>query len=104
MNGAEIKSDCHGPLVPGAALVCAGCGARLCLRKQVVNLALGHVDRMWCLTCLSLESGQSPAEILSGLKAYIQGRDCFRKEWVRYESVEYCPDRQGCLPGICFGP
>ena len=104
MNGAEIKSDCDGPLVSGAALTCAGCGARLCLRKQVVNLALGHVDRMWCLSCLSLQSGQSPAEILSGLKAYIQGRDCFRKEWVRYETTDDCPDPHRCLPDICFGP
>ncbi len=104
MNGTEIKPECDAPLVAGAPLSCFGCGAELCLRKQVINLALGNVERMWCLLCLSREAGQSPQEILSGLKTYIQGRNCFLKEWVRYETVESCPDQQGCLPLVCFGP
>lgn len=104
MNGTEIKSERDPPLVAGAPLSCCGCGARLCLRKQVINLALGHVEQMWCLLCLSREGGQTPQEILSGLKTYIRSRDCFLKEWARYETVEFCPDREGCMPGVCFGP
>ena len=91
------------PLVAAAPDRCAQCGAPLCLRKQVINLALGNTDRMNCLVCLGQEGGQLPDEVLSGIKAYVLSRDCFRKEWERYHGVEYCPDPQGCFPDRCFG-
>lgn len=82
--------------------MCSKCGAALCLRKQVVNLALGLTDQMLCLTCLAAENEQTTAEVLDGIKDYILSRECFAKQWKRYTSVEYCPDRAGCIPAQCF--
>jgi hypothetical protein len=90
------------PLVDGAPLTCHTCGAPLCLRKQMINLAVGNVEDMFCLLCLAKDSSQSPQELLAGLSLYINKRDCLRKEWARYTDVSYCPDRLGCLPDICF--
>ena len=90
------------PFVADAPLNCSTCDAALCLRKQVINLALGNVETMYCLTCLGKENEQRPEEILAGLMAYVQDRDCFKKEWQRYLSVDYCPDQANCFPSICF--
>jgi hypothetical protein len=89
------------PLVDGAPRNCDRCGAALCLRKQVINLALGFVDQMFCLGCLGKDN-QTPAELLESLRDYIDGRECFAKQWIRYSSVEYCPDQTGCIPHQCF--
>ena len=88
--------------VADAPLVCATCNAPLCLRKQVINLALGNVEVMHCLTCLGAENEQLPQLLLSDLMSYINQRDCFKKEWQRYLSVDYCPDRDTCFPAVCF--
>jgi hypothetical protein len=88
--------------VDGAPRACDRCAAALCLRKQVVNLALGLTDQMLCLQCLATENSQTPSEVLEGIKDYVLGRECFAKQWKRYDSVEYCPDRTGCIPGPCF--
>ena len=90
------------PLVADAPRQCHNCGAALCLRKQVINLALGNDEEMLCLNCLGSDSRQKPAEVLSRLAEYIARRPCFSKEWARYENVDYCPDRGGCLPEVCF--
>ena len=84
-------------------VVCADCGAPLCLRKQVVNLALGNVESMWCLVCLGREAGKSGEDVLAGIVPYIRSRDCFAREWRRYLNADYCPDPGGCFPGTCFG-
>jgi hypothetical protein len=90
------------PLVDGAPRACHRCEAPLCLRKQVVNLALGLTEQMMCLECLARDNAQNARELLEGLQDYIQGRDCFAKQWRRYESVEFCPDKKNCLPDQCF--
>jgi hypothetical protein len=90
-------------LIPDAPSVCFVCGAALCLRKQTINLALGNDTNMKCLKCLAQESAVNEATILKNTSGYILNRDCLRKEWVRYEQVEHCPDRAGCIPDICFG-
>ena len=90
------------PLVEGAARKCHRCGYLLCLRQQVINLALSNTDEMFCLNCLSKENEQTPEAVLKGIMSYIQQRDCFRKEWIRYSDVDFCPDRKGCLPSVCF--
>jgi hypothetical protein len=100
-NINDLSNPAH-PLVAEAPGQCARCRAALCLRKQVMNLALGNTDEMYCLDCLSQENGQPPDVVLNKLLDYIQGRDCFAKEWVRYTGVDYCPDRAGCLPDVCF--
>ncbi len=90
------------PIIDQAPLNCCICNAALCLRKQVVNLALGKTDKMMCLSCLAAENNQTPDEVLKSLKSYILLRDCFSKQWHRYKNVEYCPDKQGCFPDLCF--
>jgi hypothetical protein len=90
------------PLVDGAPTDCSQCRQALCLRQQVINLALGNTDGMLCLGCLSRENEQTPADVLSRVKNYIQKRDCLAKEWARYSSQQFCPYPQTCVPGVCF--
>jgi hypothetical protein len=95
-------SDPEKPCVDGAPTECDACGAPLCLRKQVINLALGNTDEMLCLECLGKDNDQSAQEVLESVKEYVYRRECFRKEWLRYPSVKHCPDRKGCFPDACF--
>jgi hypothetical protein len=88
--------------VDGAPLKCAKCQAPLCLRKQVVNLALGNTDEMFCLNCIALDNEQEPLHLLQRMMRYISQRDCFRKEWQRYTTVASCPDQANCFPSNCF--
>jgi hypothetical protein len=83
--------------------VCQGCGQSLCLRKSVINLALGNDEVMLCLICLAQQNQSSPPEVLDGIRDYILGRECFRKEWVKYPNRAACPDPKGCIPDVCFG-
>ena len=57
---------------------------------------------MLCLVCLSKENDQTPTALLKKMMHYIHQRECFEKEWVRYASIDFCPDRPGCLPQVCF--
>jgi hypothetical protein len=102
MSNPEGQNDL---LVAEAPTACMKCGKPLCLRKQVVNLALGNADEMYCLVCLAElgETAQSePLAILLKVKPYILNRDCFQKEWVKYKNSEYCPDKTGCFMNDCF--
>jgi hypothetical protein len=83
--------------------VCQGCGQSLCLRKTVINLALGNGEKMFCLICLAEQNDSTPTEVLEGIRDYILGRECFRKEWVKYPNRGACPDPDGCIPDVCFG-
>jgi hypothetical protein len=96
MSEAAIK------LIEGLPGLCARCEAPLCVRKQVLNLALGNTDELLCLKCLAIDNENTQEGVLTGLGEYIQTRDCFRKEWVKYRGVEDCPDRKGCIPAVCF--
>ena len=100
-NLCNVSDPAH-PLVKDAPLTCHRCHSPLCLRKQVMNLALGNTEEMYCLQCIAADSQQAPDEVLTGLMHYINQRDCFRKEWLRYTTVDFCPDQAGCLPGTCF--
>ncbi len=82
--------------------LCSICSKRLCLRQQVVNLALGSTDSMSCLVCLGEAEGTTAESVLRGMIDYISSRECFSKEWLRYETVAECPDPEGCLPTVCF--
>lgn len=88
--------------IEGAADTCSGCSRPLCIRQQVINLALGYIESMSCLFCLAKETNNEPEQIIENLAPYIDGRECFRKSWIRYESVQHCPDPLGCLPDACF--
>ncbi len=93
------EEDC---LIEGGQLQCATCAARLCLRKQVINLSLGNVDSMYCLDCLAKSSIRQPEEVLVSIKTYILSRECFKKEWVKYKDVRFCPSPDTCFPDSCF--
>lgn len=88
--------------VQGAPTHCRTCGAVLCIRKQVINLALGNVEEHFCLNCLAKSEHETPENLVSGMVGYIMGRDCFRKEWVRYKGIEDCPEPTTCIPQTCF--
>lgn len=88
--------------IEDAPLYCAKCNKPLCLRKQVINLVLGNTDEMFCLICLGELNDQEAKEVLLAAKEYIKGRDCFKKEWLRYESKDFCPDPKGCFLLECF--
>src|SRR5215470_5021448 len=98
-----IEFDSEKPLVKDAPTSCCLCGKALCLRKQVINLALGNVEEMKCLACLGKEGGKAPDQVLADIKEYVHSRDCFLKEWRKYVDVSYCPDPDHCFPDICFG-
>jgi hypothetical protein len=89
-------------LIENLSTHCTKCSKALCLRQQVLCLALGEDENLLCLTCLAAENAKSEGELLAGLKDYIAGRDCFKKEWIRYENVSFCPQPGTCLPEICF--
>jgi hypothetical protein len=97
MKGMDTKS-----MDMGLSSQCCLCKASLCLRKQVINLALGNTDQMKCLICLGQESHKSPQAVLLGIKGYVQGRECFAKVWNRYVHIEDCPNQQECFPDDCF--
>lgn len=100
MSTSENKAPSV-PLVEGAPTACKSCQAVLCLRQQVVNLALGQVDVMSCLHCLAVENEQSEADVLENIVPYILSRDCFAKEWRRFSGVEDCPVPGGCHSVLC---
>lgn len=82
---------------------CASCGKPICLRQQVINLALGYTEELKCLICLAREHEQTPEALLSTTKDYVMRRDCFAKEWIKYKTRAFCPDKIGCIPDVCFG-
>lgn len=81
---------------------CSACAAPLCLRKQLINLALGNDEDMQCLRCLAAEAETSESELLTRISEYICGRECLQKHWIKYETVAHCPDPDGCIPQVCF--
>ncbi len=81
---------------------CSLCSKLLCLRQQVINLALGNTETMKCLICLAKSTNQSPEDVLTKTKDYIVRRDCFHQEWLKYENIDFCPDKDNCLPVVCF--
>src|SRR5262249_202598 len=90
------------PLVDGAVADCHPSPQPLCLRQQVINLALGNTDQMMCLSCLAKENQQTQTAVLTRVKNYVLKRECFAKEWARYSSQQFCPYPQTCVPGPCF--
>lgn len=88
--------------VDGVSSSCCQCGASLCVRKQVINLALGNTDRLKCLVCLAQEFDSSAIDVLNNTRGYVLGRACFLKEWQRYHNRNDCPEPLSCIPDVCF--
>ena len=87
---SESENEIVASRIDGAPSDCATCGESLCLRQQVINLALGQTDRMLCLSCLAAENDQSPADILESIVPYILSRECFAKQWHRHTGDAHC--------------
>jgi len=81
---------------------CATCGKPLCLRQQVINLALGFTEQLKCLNCLALQEDLPREQLLTTSRDYVMRRECFKKEWIKYKTRDFCPDKVGCLPESCF--
>ncbi len=96
--GLEDEIQC----IEGGQSHCSQCQQPLCVRKQVINLALGNVDAMFCLDCLGKDSDREPLEVLTGVKSYVLSRPCFKKEWVKYPDRTHCPQPQSCFSEACF--
>lgn len=95
------ESSCH-LLIDGCPTQCCACQISLCLRQQVVNLALGFTDVMHCLNCLAQKNQKEPEFILDDLQIYIQSRECFKSQWVKYLDETFCPSPKECYPSVCF--
>ncbi len=81
---------------------CSDCSEKLCLRERTINLAIGNTDMMYCLKCLSKRENKEAEEILVRIKKYVFARECFRKEWIKYKNISYCPKAGTCFPNTCF--
>src|SRR5262249_13704956 len=107
MNDSTEELDANQD-VAGATLLlelpleCSSCHKPLCLRQQVMNLTLGYTEELRCLICLAKEHEQTPESLLASTTQYVMRRDCFRKEWIKYKTREFCPDKIGCFPDACF--
>ena len=105
MHGILVEymkaNDCQ-PLIEGCASTCSSCARPLCLRQQVINLALGFVDEMRCLQCLGDENKKKPDSVLDDLMVYIHSRECFKSQWVKYLDESHCPFPKECYPSVCF--
>lgn len=77
---------------------CDRCGSPFCERVQIMNLALDHVEEMYCLNCLAEDQGISPQELAASLKDYIHTRECFQTPWKKF-NVSNCPklEEQTCF-------
>jgi hypothetical protein len=84
-------------------VLCCQCGKPLCVRKQVINMALGNSEEMFCLICLGAINGKEPQEVLMSTKEYIAGRPCFAKAWNKYTNKVDCPEPNSCFVLECFG-
>lgn len=87
----------------GDVIACSVCKENLCLREKTINLSLGNTEIMYCLKCLGAKENKNSAEILTKIKKYIMSRECFYKEWIKYENISDCPKPESCFPDTCFG-
>ena len=95
------EQDCE-LLIEGCPKQCSVCDISLCLRQQVLSLALGYVKTMYCLNCLGRENQKDPAVILDDLKIYIDSREWFKRQWVKDLDDSFCPHPKECYPSVCF--
>ena len=69
---------------------CDRCGAAVCERVQIMNLALNYVEDLYCLACLAEEQGMSQPELAEFAKEYVHSRECFNTPWDAF-NAKPCP-------------
>jgi hypothetical protein len=72
---------------------CDRCGALLCERVQLMNLALNYVEDLYCLTCLATEQDMPEPELAEFAKDYVYSRECFKMPWDKFDAKP-CPRLQ----------
>lgn len=60
---------------------CDRCGAPVCERVQIMNLALDYVDELFCLSCLAAELDMTAPALADYARQYVQARECFKTPW-----------------------
>lgn len=77
---------------------CDRCGAPVCERVQVMNLALDYVDELFCMDCLAAEQDMEPAALAEFAKEYVYARECFKTPWDNF-NAKICPkiEQQQCF-------
>src|SRR4051794_9740319 len=77
---------------------CDRCGAPVCGRMQIMNLALDFVEELFCLACLASEQDMAEAELADFAKAYVYSRECFLTPWQNIQAAT-CPkiEQQQCF-------
>jgi hypothetical protein len=98
----SVPDDLNTSLSRELPFDCVDCGEFLCLREKTINLALNNTEIMYCLKCLGLRENKNPEELLAKIKKYIMARDCFKKEWIKYKDISFCPKQLTCFPNTCF--
>jgi hypothetical protein len=69
---------------------CDRCGAPVCERVQIMNLALDYVEELYCLACLAAEQGIREPELADFAKSYVHSRECFKTPWDAFNAA-CCP-------------
>lgn len=67
-----------------------------------MNLALGYSEEFYSLKALAQKHNKNMEEMFEFAYDYVQGRDCFRKEWRKMKSASECPLPHECLIDTCF--
>lgn len=83
---------------PFFTYTCDQCGAAVCERVQLMNLALDYVEDLYCLPCLASLQDMEPPELAEFAKDYIESRDCFKTPWRKFDAAP-CPRLEN---GQCF--
>lgn len=81
---------------------CPKCNKSICRRAYTMNLALGYAEEQVCLECLSKMHDQDKESMYDFVFGYVDGRDCFKKEWVKMTSKDECPLPNDCVINKCF--
>ena len=69
---------------------CDHCGAPVCERVQIMNLALDNVEDLYCLPCLATEQDMAPPALAEFARDYVYSRDCFKTPWQNFNATG-CP-------------
>lgn len=82
------------------AYACDRCGAPLCERVQVMNLALNYVEELFCLACLAAEQEMPENALADFAREYVYARECFKTPWDQFAArARDCPRLSA---GRCF--
>jgi len=71
---------------------CDRCGAPVCERVQIMNLALDNVDELFCLACLAEEQDMAQPALAEFARDYVYSRECFKTPWDSFSAqAKQCP-------------